>query len=321
MNKDAAMNAGFAGIQERPFSYLMDADKRHRIWIVLLSALGIAATIAIIVYGWNYYILDQAHRPLSPKHALLKPSGTIGLRLGMLGLGLFAIVYLYPIRKHWPWLGQVGQTKRWLDFHILVGLIAPAAITFHSAFKLQGIAGMAYWAMVVLTVSGLIGRYFYAQLPQQLGAAEISLKEMQGISAQLTRVLNAQKIVPAWEIARVFRFPAVEEVREMPIIKALLIMLKLDLARPIHVSRLRRRYASKWDAYLCLGGLLRTGMVELEAALMTVSNQAVLSKKILFLSITHRLFRLWHLVHRPFGISFALFVIIHIAVVMSLGYF
>jgi hypothetical protein len=298
-----------------------DARKRHRLWIGLMVAFAALLAVVLTVYGWDYYTLDQGQRPFSAKHADLKPSGKIGLRLGFLGLFLFAMVYLYPLRKRWYALGRIGKTTNWLDYHITLGLIAPVVISFHSSFKIHGFAGMAYWTMLALTVSGLIGRYFYAQIPRSLGAAEMSLKEMQSLSAELLEGLNSQKMLSVSELSRLFRLPDSNEVQSMPILRMLIRMARLDLARPWKLWALRRRQIGFGRSIFTLGGVLRTRNAELERAITLARRQASLAKRILFLSKTQHVFHLWHVIHRPFSLSFAIFVLIHVAVVMWLGYF
>ena len=103
---------------------------------------------AIAIYGANYYILPLDQRPYSDKHELLKPSGEIGLKLGVLGTVLFFIIFLYALRKVIPWLGRFGTAKHWMDFHVIAGVSsAPIVIAFHASFKFQGIAGFAFWIM------------------------------------------------------------------------------------------------------------------------------------------------------------------------------
>jgi hypothetical protein len=289
---------------------------------MLLGAFAaLALTAMLVVYGWSYYGLEQASRPFSPRHALLKASGAVGLRLGILGFVLFALVYLYPLRKRWPALGRIGRTSRWMDYHVLLGLTAPVIVTFHSTFKTQGFAGMAYWTMIAMTVSGVIGRYFYAQIPHSIDAAEMSLKEMQELSAQMMEELGTQKILPASEIERLFHLPDSELVKSMPMLRALLEMSWLDLTRPFKVWALRRRGTGFFGALLTLGGILHSSNQELEKAISLAARQTAFAKRILFLSKTQRVFYLWHVIHRPFSLSFALFVIIHVAVVIVLGYY
>jgi hypothetical protein len=134
-------------------------ERGHRIRLGLAWALSVSLMIALGVYGFSYYALSLEDRPLSPLHAALRPSGTIGLRLGMLGLALYCILFLYPIRKHVKWLAAIGKTRHWLDFHVLIGISAPVLITYHASFKLAGLAGVAYWIMMSVAISGFAGRY------------------------------------------------------------------------------------------------------------------------------------------------------------------
>ena len=144
-----------------------DAEKRHRLRLRALYVLAFATNLAIFIYGFDYYKLSAIDRPFSPKHHLLRPSGPIGLYLGFAGVALFVGIFLYPIRKHWPWLGTIGSTRHWLDIHVLMGLTAPFIIAFHSTLKFKGIAGMAFWIMFAVSASGVVGRYLVRADPAQ----------------------------------------------------------------------------------------------------------------------------------------------------------
>ena len=308
-------------VQPLTLTAFPNIQKRYRWWMVVSTVAAILLAVVLTVYGWDYYTLDQAHRPFSPKHAVLKPSGIIGLRLGILGLGIFAVIYLYPLRKRWAALGRIGKTKNWLDFHVLMGLIAPIIICFHSSFKIHGFAGMAFWTMIGLTLSGMVGRYFYAQIPRSLSAAEMSLKEMQTLSAELMAELNTQNVLPESAVVRLVRLPDGARVQSMPLLRALVEMAWLDLSRPFRVWALRRHATGMSGSILTLGGILPTRQASLERVISLASKQAALSKRVLFLAKTHEVFHLWHVIHRPFSISFAIFVLIHVTVVLWLGYY
>ena len=158
-----------------------DADRGHRRRLYFLYVLAFATNLALFVYGFDYYKLSAIDRPFSPKHHLLRPSGPIGLYLGFLGVALFVGIFLYPIRKHWAWLGQFGKTRHWLDIHVLMGLTAPLIVAFHSTLKFRGIAGMAFWIMFAVSASGVVGRYLYAQIPRRVTTAELSMRELQDL--------------------------------------------------------------------------------------------------------------------------------------------
>jgi hypothetical protein len=295
------------------------AERGHRRRLKVVAILAIATITMLALYGWDYYLLGAAERPFSPKHELLKPSGTVAIKLGMLGVALFVTIFLYPLRKRVRWLGRIGSAKHWLDFHVIAGLTAPVIIAFHASFKFRGIAGVAFWIMLSVAISGVIGRYIYAQIPRSLSSAEASLGELAEAEAALAGSLTAQHLFSAQELEPILRIPAPEQVRAMPLLRAVVLMFALDVTRPFHVARLRVRVLG-WRAALYLAGLLRTRHKELERAIDLAGTKAKLSKRIAFLSRSQQVFHLWHVIHRPFSYSFAVLALIHIAVVIALGY-
>ena len=124
-----------------------DPERGHRSRVAAAYFLFATLITALTVYGFDYYILDSEHRPFSPKHAALRPSGVIGIKLGILGVLMFLIIFLYPLRKRWPWLMRKGVSKHWLDYHVVLGIAAPFVIAFHSSFKFSGFAGLSFCIM------------------------------------------------------------------------------------------------------------------------------------------------------------------------------
>src|SRR5437660_12326233 len=183
-------------IATAPVRIKSDPEGSHRVLLGWGYVIFTLLLLALAAYGFDYYRLDPLQRPFSAKHAALRPSGPIGLNLGYLGLAMFFTIFQYPIRRRWQWLAQKGSSKHWLNFHMLLGVMAPFVIAFHSSFKFAGFAGMAFWIMVAVSLSGVIGRYLYSQIPRSLNAAELSRKESQDIQGQLARKLTQQQILP-----------------------------------------------------------------------------------------------------------------------------
>jgi hypothetical protein len=285
-------------------------QRRHRFWMWSGAVAAIAMTVALAGYGVDYYVLSAAKRVTSAKHVPLKPSGWIGHGLGIVGGVMLLLMYLYPLRKRWKWLAKKGKTRHWLDYHILLGFAGPALITFHSTFKFQGIAGLAYWMMVAVVASGVVGRYFYSKIPRKLDQVEMSLDEMAQVCAELTRLIQAQNLLPVKDLRPLVELPHLEQVQSMPLVKALAQIVWLDLRRSWLFARLR------WGA-----GAYVADSAELKQVLTIVRKQAALSKDALFLSRMRQLFHLWHIIHRPFSYSLAILATLHVVVVMFLGYF
>jgi len=294
-------------------------ERGHRVRVILSWLAALAIILVIAGYGMNYYTLSSVERPLSPKHDLLKPSGTIGIRLGMLGVLLFFLIYLYPLRKKWGWLARQGNSRHWLDFHVVLGATAPIIIAFHASFKFGNIAGMAFWSMLCVTLSGFVGRYLYAQVPRNLNAAELSMKEMQDTEESLRQELATQKLAFGSRMEALYDLPTPNDVDHMPMLLALLYMILIDLRRPFQVSLLRLQAGfGAW--LLSFFGLRRTRDLKLERGIAVARRQAGLSKRILFLQRTQQVFNLWHVVHRPFSYAFAILAIVHISLVLYMGY-
>jgi hypothetical protein len=296
-------------------------ERRHRVRLRALYAIAIAMNLAIFIYGSDYYKLATVDRPFSPKHHLLRPSGPIGLAMGFFGVALFVAIFVYPIRKHWSWLAKQGNSKHWLDIHILMGLTAPFIVAFHSSFKFQGIAGMAFWFMFGVSVSGVFGRYLYTQIPRRLNAAELSRKELQELQAQFSTQLASQNLLPEADLRSLLRLPSAERIKQLPIAVAIVYMMMLDFARVWRVARLRRHALGGIDYITTLGGMFKTKRGQLERAIATAREEASLSKRILFLSCSAKVFHLWHVVHKPFSYTFAVLAVLHIGVQFMLGYF
>ena len=300
---------------------LPDPHRMHRFRLRMAYLVAVAGTMALLVYGFSYYWSSPEGRALSPKHAYLKPSGTIGLRLGMFGVLLFLFIYLYPLRKKWAWLGRQGSSRRWLDFHVLLGLIAPVVVTFHSSFKFSGIAGVAYWIMVVVALSGIVGRYIYSQIPRSLNFAELSLQEAQEQSLRTATQLKNTGILSSRDIDGLLRLPDMRRVESISLIGVLGRMLLFDLGFPLRIWRLRQKMLWSQRRWWSLVGLGRGQNVVLERAISMAREQTLLAKKILFLSKSQRMLHLWHIIHRPFSYSFAVLASIHVILMLMLGYY
>jgi hypothetical protein len=298
-----------------------DNETRHRVRLYVLYALAIVMNLGIFIYGFDYYKLPQAVRPLSPKYELFKPSGPVGLYLGFFGVALFIGIFLYPIRKHWPWLARQGNTRHWLDIHIMMGLAAPCIIALHSSLKFRGIAGMAFWCMFAVSLSGVVGRYLYNQIPRSLNTAELSRKELQEMQERLSQDLAAQNVLPEADLRSLLSLPSAERIAKLPVAGAILYMMTLDVSRIFQVARLRRHALGGMESIGALGGILRTRHREMERAIAGAREEASLSKRILFLSSTQKLFHLWHVVHKPFSYTFAILAVLHIGLQLLLGYY
>jgi hypothetical protein len=312
MSANASVATAVAPVQNR--------ERGHRSRVAAGYFLFATLIVALTVYGFDYYTLGSADRPFSPKYAALRPSGTVGLKLGWLGVFMFLTIFLYPLRKHWSWLMKKGNSRHWLDYHVILGIAAPFVIAFHSSFKFSGFAGMAFWIMFAVSVSGIIGRYLYGQIPRNLKAAEMTQKELQEFHQQLAGQLKQQRLVSERDLQALLTLPSRERVQQLSMVTALGYMFALDIARALRVARLRRHALSFGEKLTTLGGFLKTSNHDVEKAVGVAREDAALSKRILFLKRSEQVFHLWHVVHKPFSYTFALLALFHIGLEVAMGF-
>jgi hypothetical protein len=145
-------------------------DKASKTMMVLFSLF----IIAVLFVGWR---LRDYH--------LIKPRSGVGYLLGIAGLGLMALLMVYPLRKRIPALRVLGNMKTWFRIHMVLGIIGPVLVLFHTNFHLGSLnSNVVLFAMLTVSLSGILGRYFYSKIHHGLyghRASLVSLREELGV--------------------------------------------------------------------------------------------------------------------------------------------
>ncbi len=145
-----------------------------------LAGLVIAlATLAFVLWHFDYYRLALPLRPTHDKHALLRPGRNLGLALGIAAVALVTVNLLYLLRR----AGRLGLTfgslRTWMTSHVATGVLALSCAFTHAALTPRDTpGGHAFWALVLLVITGAIGRYFYAYVPRAANGRELELVEV-----------------------------------------------------------------------------------------------------------------------------------------------
>ena len=273
--------------------------------VLALAFLVIAAIYAAVFFflgGRSYYGTALRVRGYAPEHGLLRPSGQAGIAFGIVGLGLIGVTLIYAIRKKLrPKAG--GRLKIWLEVHIFCGIVGPALITLHTSFKFNGLISVAYWSMVVVVLSGFVGRYLYVRIPKTLRGVELSAADLEARVAEIRETLSAAGLPPV-ELARLEAVagPA-SRPRSCPACSSETCRAGCDPARLGH--RLRAAGA---------GAALATETVAL------VAEREALQRRIALLGRTKKLFDLWHVLHKPLVYVMLAIAALHVFVAVYFGY-
>lgn len=277
---------------------------------VTLTLLAIVA--AANLFGLHYYLLPASGRVRSPLHAWFKPTGYLGQTAGLLAAGLFFFMWLYPIRKKFRWLAFTGSISRWLDVHIVAGIMIPFVAAMHAAWHFTGLIGLGYWAIIVVWLSGIVGKYLYARIPRSRSGLELGLGEVDAERTTLLRYIAAKTGVAPEVVGDLLAVDTRPYVGLGPL-RTIGRMAWDDLDRFRAARRLRRG----------LRGEMRKGAkIDRDVMVLVLRlarRQMALSQQVRMLDATQRIFRYWHVAHRPVAVAALVAVLVHVVTAVALG--
>lgn len=279
-----------------------------RLFLATLLTIPLVAT----AFWLPYYLSPAAERVRDPLHAILRPSGLIGQAFGIFGLSLFLFMWLYPFRKKLGlvrWLGSVGA---WLRVHTYIGLALPLLIAVHAGWRFHGLIGLGYLAMVIVAASGIVGRYLYTRIPRSKSGVELSRDEIANRRRALVTGIAADLgLLPEEVEASLERI--VNPAGVAGVGGTLLRLFSDDLARWRAVASLKREWGAPRE-----GGHPVEPKV-LSAAVKLARDEIRLAQQIRVLDATQRVFRYWHVAHRPVSITALIAICVHVGVAILMG--
>lgn len=169
----------------------------HRLSLTLYFLIIIIAIVVLTYGGYSYYQLPIEHRYDDPAiYRIFSPGGTIGHNLGIYGSIIIVVgLFGYMARKRLKIFSEIGFLKYWLEAHIFLTTLGSVLVLFHTSFKFGGIVSVGFWSLVIVWVSGVIGRFIYLQTLRNIEGRELSLQEINDIKDELNiDLLNKYQI-------------------------------------------------------------------------------------------------------------------------------
>lgn len=279
----------------------------HRAILTACYLIFLGTALYFAMGGMSYYLTPVIDRPHHPLYWAFKPGGRIGHPLGWAGSAMMILMLLYSVRKRMRAMRNAGAIGVWLDYHILLGICGPVFVILHSSFKVHGLVALSFWSMIVVALSGVLGRYLYRQIPRSRAGDELSLSEVHELDEALSgRLVEEFGLEPA----------AIEELdqiaRQGAAGKRSLTLLILSL--PLDALNLRRRLRRFRKHHPEVQRGVRRAFER------ATRRKAQLHRRIAMWGRLHRLFHYWHVVHKPFAVIMYLFMVVHVAVAWVTGY-
>ena len=278
--------------------------------VLSIAGLFLCAVTAVVLFafgGWDYYWAPLGERGYMPAHKLLRPSGPVGLTLGVLGAVAMLSTLPYAVRKRWRPLNKLGTTKGWLEVHIFFGVVGPVLVTLHTSFKFNGLISAGYWLMMAVWASGFVGRYLYVRIPKSIRGTELSRDDIESRLEQVQAHLRSSQL-PAAVQRELDAFAEATTPRAGAVPGAFDLFFG-ELRVRVRFALLRRH--------------LRSAAIDTQAlhlAVGLVSERAAIVRRLAHLQRTRRWFELWHVFHRPLVYAMFAIVALHVGIAFYLGY-
>ena len=270
------------------------------------SLAGFAAATATLIVGY----VGREDRRLFPDHGL-------GYLLGIVGSLLLLSLALYPLRKRFRVLAFLGQVRNWFKTHMIIGVVAPITILYHSNFDFGSInSAAAMLSMLLVAASGLIGRFLYGKVHHGLYGHKAILRELLGtVKLSMKDAGPAAQFVPGLmkEIAAFDR-----QVLQPPkgILDTLLLPFRLAVQTRMGHRRILAYVAAELAAQAQRSVVVATHKDRLlRLAGNYVGEHLRRVRRVAAFVAYERLFSLWHKVHLPFFLLLIVTAIIHVVAV------
>ena len=272
-------------------------------WAKIAPLMFGGAVVVVLWVGW----LNRDDNGLTPE------SG-VGYWLGIAGSSLMLLLLLYPLRKRMKWLRALGTVAFWFRAHMILGVFGPVLILLHANFRLGSInSNVALVAMLVVAISGVVGRYLYSKIHHGLYGRKAEVREILADADALKVAIGADLPVADHVVSQLSAFAQLGAVAPRGVLIGLLLLPVVS----VRASVIRMRLIAEARQVITVEGRrlgwsrkVRRRRLAGVAELVTLHIATV--KKAAAFAFYERLFRLWHVFHLPLFFVLVISAAIHI---------
>ena len=268
-------------------------------------------------YGYSLTVIALGIGWLLRGRNLINPGDGLGYWLGIVGGSMMLVLLLYPLRKRIRLLRFLGRTTHWFQAHMILGVLGPVLVLYHSNFNLGSFnSKVALYCMLLVAGSGVIGRHIYARIHRGLYGGKTSLDELR---TQLAKSLEQSDGIASL----------------LPEFSAELDALTVEVQGDSITGSLSARSSLLWTfrRYTTHFSLWRTSRSELKklasnspaiaenyrklrrASTAYIRNYIRQIGRVAQFTLYERLFSLWHVLHMPLFFMMVISALIHVLAV------
>jgi hypothetical protein len=277
---------------------------------IFLYSISLIVFFYFLISGFGYYLSPYSERPHHVDYRIFRPAGQIGHGLGIIGSAMMILMLTYTLRKRVKKWQKLGALSSWLNIHIYFGIMGPLLVILHTSFKVQGLVAVSFWSMIVVALSGVLGRYLYLQIPRNLEGGELSIKEINDLRNQDIAHWQAVYKLTEIQVLKLQELINTERPLKAGFFSTMLEPLRDDLWGASKLKYKIYKLLDEWN----LPSPMKKQLWR------SIRQKAKLERRVRYLTQMQQLFHYWHVIHKPFAIIMYLIMVIHIGVAIWLGY-
>jgi hypothetical protein len=292
------MSQAFPSPKQAEVQPLLTASQVENL-LSFVTGLGVCFLLA---YGW----VTRGDTTINPEHG-------IGYALGIVGGSMMLLLLVYPFRKRIKFMASMGTVGFWFRFHMLLGLLGPVAVLYHSRYSWGALnSAVAMLAMLIVAGSGLIGRFLYSRVHRGYSGRKI---EVRALLVDMHTLLDSLVILGqdgALAQARLAPFEHQAVAAGTGFWPSAKSVLRLGVSTRVAQRRLRQDILNSPVP----DGVTAAGMRATRRKLIGQSStffQAV--RRAGEFAFYDRMLRLWHLLHLPLFFLLVATAILHVVAV------
>jgi len=254
------------------------------------------------VYGWFMH----------ERFFLNAETGT-GYYLGIIGGVMILLLLLYPLRKKFRFMFILGSVNGWFRLHMALGIIGPILILYHANFSLGSVnSNVALFSMIIVSLSGIVGRFFYTHIHFGLYGNAMTLNELGQRLKQNNELVSAQFASLPYIEQELEKLAELANRKRNFLLQILWIPL---MAVIISFKRRKIKRILKKDIKNICNKTDNNEVVALKNSLRIIYQTIDTTKTLAQLRTYERLFSLWHILHMPLFIMLVITGIVHVVAV------
>ena len=274
-------------------------------WRLTPARVGFALAALLIYLGFKM-----------PLARVLSPERGLGYALGIIGGSAMLLLLVYPLRKRVPSLAFIGSVKHWFQFHMVLGVAGPLCILYHANFALGATnSNAALFAMLIVSASGIVGRYFYARIHCGLYGHRTNLAELQTSATELREKVAGASFVPDLLAALEVAERRLSQRSNAPL-RVLLRPLTVTARMWFERIRLTRSAVAELRATAARSPVVAERHEQFESAVRRyIARRLQATRQVVEFEAYERLFSLWHVLHLPLFFMLLIAGVVHVVAV------